>query len=1678
MHLRRWRILSSRAIHAFTVPLAGIAMAMAPSAAAQDLPAAEPQLQPPAATSGDGTPRDTAKDVYIGDSAELTERFELAARLQRLADYRQASDVYREILSRLPDKLSPVVAADPGLFVSASEVVRRAVLSWPAEAREAFAASDDTFAAPLLQPALAAAAAGDYRPLRDLTELHPLSATGISAAAILQIHYLQSGDFLAAAWLGQETLDAGMLTPADQPLWLFRTALAHTLAGQTPDADRLASQLATDHPAARGGFFGQDVELLPTLQKLQAAGPALARYPAGSWMTLGGALGRSRNTSVIPGMSKPGSSANPAPTAPPSGSLAAPSPASPSTMVRLLTLRFPALTPRRTLGGMQPDREILLAQAAVEAGTGPSTFPVADGGILYVSDGMRIMAADLDSGLPPPGWVTTYPSDRAAVYPFSRQSISGGSARLATLTLTSDSLLAVMGGDTSSRMGRVMGRQASQSALVCLDRATGREQWRINPSDFPESAGPVRNLQLAGTPLVYHNSIYILARGGEQAQFEDVYLICLSLTGQYRWSRYIVSANAFNPFTETMQQTAASELAVADGRVYISTNLGVAAAVDAFSGRIAWLRAYDRATRALDPRDRRAFFNGPSTGISRPFTMNPPLVAGGHLFVMPDDAPTLSIMATRDGSLVKRIAKSDLAPPAGQARRMLRDAINAQQQQPQQASLRDPVADTLLAVSGNLIYAASTNGVVCMDWTAYQPDAFTTARPSIERWHKLLPSEIVGRGLLAGPVVIIPTQRQMFFLDAEGGRTLDTVPPTGSWEVNQPPAFSEGQGNVLVTADQIILASAQQLSVFADLNMARRRFLQHIEQSPQLAGPRLRYAESLLAASAYKEALEQLDQAIALLRPPPAAGQPPAAPLLDTPDRQRVFSVALAAAQRIIDARPPQPDASANAFPAADQEAVQGLFARAALAAVSPQEHVELRRLQVVAAERRQDLAAMAESLQQILESPEWRSVRIIDDDLNLATTAGDTAARQLTTLIAANPALYSPWDQKAAAMATAARTGSQFAEIAERYPLSKSVLVYWARAAAAHEVAGDAVSAIACAHRALAALAAAEPAQVVEPGVPSGGALFELIARCELTLPSGVDAALFTAARAARLHPEHRLSSVLATTAGQTLAADNFASLERELLRLADLTAEASRPDLAFPTYEQSKAAGQRSSAVIASQPLPLADDVTAILTLPLPARTADTPPGRLAVFSPKRGLEIYDTTTRKALVSLPTAGVSLYRGVWVGDLFAAASDQVVVGVQASTGRQLWRIELSQIPQPIAIEPLREFRPGIFDDDQRGDPARIGRRNLAMMLRAQQEEMRAQAAGPESITDLRSAGDTVVVTTSRGRVLLLAAATGRVTSQTKVSNDAPNLTRTSAAFVATRAVVDGMVTISLISTATGRHEANWLFQNGQLAPVNIELAPNGLLAMLFADRLTAFNAHFPSNDFTLGGMADGANYADATFPQHLLAAAGRWACTADAGSRLRIFAITQDGRTLASTGTERTAIPMQAGQAAAQLAPQPAAQFAAQAALFSAGTRVLMLTRTAVIATSLLDGREQPAAASAQPSTAQPVDAWVKNISELAPAYLTSLIAGKDHVVAVEIPPRQAMPRPAQKIHAINRQRLAPGGREVNIWQDTRPLPPLTIDARGVTGGIVTLQSDGKLLLFPGTAPNPLRDK
>ena len=1658
--------------------------------AAQEQPAGAPT---PVAAAGE-----SSRDVYIADSAELGERLQLAARLERLGDYRQAGDVYREVLDRLSDKLAPAPtgegsdsAVNPAntprpsdRYMSVPEVVKQRILTWPVEARDAFIQADQLLAAQSFDAAAAAGLAGDYRMLRDLVDLHPLTPAGQAAAAILQRYYLESGDFLAAAWLGDDTLAANLFdidphpgtVAASKADWLFRTALAYSLAGASGDADRLAAALSGEFADARGIFFGEKVPLVPTLAKLRESGPALAAYPPNSWMTLGGSLARSRiapTPAATPGA--------PGPSVADGGGPAAPG--APGKLVRLLTVRFPTPASREFSGFQQSEQFPRL-----------SVFPVIDDGVLYATDSLRMLAADLDSGLPPAGWASTYPGDRSAAYAYVPNAFPSAAARPASMTISDDSIYAIMGADPINRAIRALGQRVATTALVSVNRFTGRESWKFTAADLPETPPSLRNLQLCGTPIVYHNNVFLLARGGEQAQFEDLYLVCVSTTGTFRWARYIVSANSFNPLTESMQQTAASEISAADGRVFVSSNLGVVASVDALSGRLAWVNTYDRATRINNANQRRVMMNVANTAIGRTYTMNPPVVDKGRLFLLPDDAPTLSVFSTRDGSLIKRIAKSDLAAPpiaGGTVRppglRINRPAGNAAAIAPEAR----PAADTLLAVRDNLIYTASSQGLTCIDWTAYNPEAFAKDRSTAERWHKSLPSPIVGRGLLTNSSLIVPTERQLFFVDPEGGRTLQTVPPNTSWDLNLPPGFAEGQGNVMVSGDHIIISAPWQISVFADLDLARSRFLQRIEQSPNLPGPRLRYAESLLAAGATTEALSQLDAALNLLRANNTPGQPS---LADTPDRRRLFSVALTAAERILDGGKENADSSpdvaagtptdgqpgssplrpGSATPTTvDFQTLDALFARASAAASTSLDHVELRKLQISTAIRRQDLGSAVSLCQQILDNPVWRAVSLRDNVEQLTSSAADFATGQLVALLMEDPKLYGPIEAQAAAQAAAATTGQEFSELARRYPLSRQAIGWQKKSAAAYFAAQDYTAALTSAHEAILALSQAAPHQLVEPATPAPAQLHELIARCHLAQSSNPQPALFAAARAARLFPEFRFAAPMNTAEGRTLPAATFAELTEQLAALADLAAEAARPDLRLPVYGADGA--RPAGPAFASAPLPLATEIGGFVMVAPPTAIDFSSRDRVAVFTLRRGLEIYDTrgpfsAPTKPLCSVPITGGNISRGCWLGDIFVAATHQAVIAVETSTGKVLWRMELSQIPQPVGISPAREFRPTPQDASANQDPIRLAQRNMILLQRAQIEAVAAQDPGNEIIRDIRAAGDTVVVTTTRGRVLLFSATTGRIISQVKVSTSSPSIVRVTPHFIATRGPIDAgnidrPMAVSLISTATGQHIASWLFQDGTQAPLNIELTPDGLLAMLFPDRMSAVSAFAPSSDPIVSYTGEAANFTTATGPQQFLATTGGFAVASDAGTRLRILGFAPDGKSI--TPLHFVAIPTPAERAAQQI--QIAVN--SEANLTCVGTRVVMLTRSSLASVSMMPAALVSKSGQIDPTNLQSYDAWAKDISELGPAFLTMIVAGSDHILALDSPnPRN---RGETRIHTINRQRIAPGNREVNIWQDTTALPPLTQSVRAASGGILGLQTDGKLYFLP-TARKP----
>lgn len=151
-----------------------------------------------------------------------------------------------------------------------------------------------------------------------------------------------------------------------------------------------------------------------------------------------------------------------------------------------------------------------------------------------------------------------------------------------------------------------------QRRLFAFARQSGKLLW----SHFDQLDGPrtrrFRGHDSCGPPLIAGDTVYapIHDRSGAIAFSVAAYDLA---TGQPRWRRLVCSSQQdVNMFGNARQEFAASPLALADGVLYGSTNLGVAFAIDAEDGRIRWISAYDvvRMPRAMlhGQADRQVFF--------------------------------------------------------------------------------------------------------------------------------------------------------------------------------------------------------------------------------------------------------------------------------------------------------------------------------------------------------------------------------------------------------------------------------------------------------------------------------------------------------------------------------------------------------------------------------------------------------------------------------------------------------------------------------------------------------------------------------------------------------------------------------------------------------------------------------------------------------------------------------------------------------------------------------------------------------------------------------------------------------------------------------------------------------------------------------------------------------------
>src|SRR5438445_3051375 len=391
-------------------------------------------------------------------------------------------------------------------------------------------------------------------------------------------------------------------------------------------------------------------------------------------------------------------------------------------------------------------------------------IPVVDRGEIFFQDGYRIFALHVESGVPLAGWNQTYSGTRNGQFWLPGQNLNNLIAgmgdqwmavttmapRQHTLTLTDDAVLGVMGQpDMRALLGQIGAEGGTR--LVCLERSSGKVRWIANPNDLPNNPGNARNLSFSGSPLVVGDQVYVIARGSSGAGVEDCHLFCYDLpSGKYRWNCYVASSQVAGMAIgqpPLLSNDTLSHPAFASGRVFINTNLGAVAAIDAYSGATAWLTIYPRDEGNAIMRQRGMMGGGwgwggampmtPSGDQGKPWEFNPVIVQDGKVFVLPNDGRHVLIYDAGTGEEIKRINREI----------ELLDGSSAK-------------LTTLLAVMGEKLILGSQKKLFCINWAKYDAKNGLPAKLDVAAEHTLWVhslAEVVGRPFVTATTLFAST---------------------------------------------------------------------------------------------------------------------------------------------------------------------------------------------------------------------------------------------------------------------------------------------------------------------------------------------------------------------------------------------------------------------------------------------------------------------------------------------------------------------------------------------------------------------------------------------------------------------------------------------------------------------------------------------------------------------------------------------------------------------------------------------------------------------------------------------------------------------------------------------------------------------------------------------------------
>lgn len=1057
-------MLNPRPESAFAFAFAAIALLIA-------APAALAQADAVALDTEGFLAKESTQGVYVRDSAVALEKFPLIDRLERMNEWGKAAELFQEVLEEFPDRVIQTGTDNEGIIVrytGIANAVTQRIARWPAAGLEAYRARFE----PAAQAQLMAASADDLDALQAVYARYFNTRPGLIAGIRLVDGNFRAGELRAARQIAEHLLGWHPLVGDDRPMLLFRAGLLAHLTGDAAAAQQYLARLTQDFPAATGTVGGDTVNLADSLRADLDIPPAVAKQISPeSWPMFAGDPSRARVST-----------------------------ASGKTGARLF--QIPLGNPDPSASNPQPgDRAIPIA-TPLDGTSRISVMPVVDRNELFFQDGRNIYGVSLESGLPLPQWAATHAAT-GGVYTTDSPALPLG--QQLNLTVTDDAVVAIMGFPANPGNS-----QGARTRIVCLDRATGRQRWVFRSSDMP-NVDSQRFLTFSGSPLIIGDTIHFLGRGGKSAQFEDCYLITIDRkTGNHLRSTYIASAgsqqaNFFARGAATPAGDTTSHVAYGNGRLFVLTNLGAVAAVDAYSGTIDWLALYKRNISAAA--DRARFGARPAIELAKPWTFNPVILQDDHLFVLPTDSGDVLIYNAATGEQIKSIRAAHMDRP-----------------------------DTLVGVYGDNLVVAGGDHIKSLNWRHYNAETYSDRNVEMINWpRRFSGSPIRGRPFMTTQSIFVPTQRRLYLMDQESGRVIASHPAENAAEW-------EGGGNIIVAGDRVVIATAASVDVYTDLSVAIAKLDDEVAGAPRDPQVRLRYAEVMFVAGQDELSLAKLDEAIDLmggldaLRPGPA--------------RERLFYTALIQAQQ---AAWRSGEASA---PLAGE-----FFDRAAAAAESSSQHVQYRISRARHAQRRDQAREAVTFYQQILDNPEWRMVTVNDARWDGATQAAVVAEHEIAALIRKfGRDVYAEFDALAEqAIAAAAVDPDLLLAIPTRYPNARIAPQALLQAAQAFEATGN--------HRR--ATQTLRQVSYKFPDAFNKAEIVESMARNYLAMPNRLEVALSRLEYGVRTAGNPRLTQPLRLPDGTVIENVTFSQAIESLRPYADRAKHKPAPDFRLPTRE-----------------------------------------------------------------------------------------------------------------------------------------------------------------------------------------------------------------------------------------------------------------------------------------------------------------------------------------------------------------------------------------------------------------------------------------------------------------------------------------------------------------------------